>query len=133
MWKACRAAGKSESPYHVMFHGERGTMTLSDSTTRSTIWPASQWRVEKVQSGDSPHFGNSSAPIRSGTRLNSEIEEAHKSTLLCISATSAPHRRALRGQPEGRLHPERQGSHGNVDREIRRLRAARVGHGLNSN
>jgi hypothetical protein len=40
-------------------------------------------RTEKVQSGDTPHFANLLAAIRNGTRLNSEIEEGHKTTLLC--------------------------------------------------
>ena len=36
-----------------------------------------------MQGGDGPHFANLLSAIRGGTRLNSEIEEGYKSTLLC--------------------------------------------------
>jgi hypothetical protein len=88
-------------PYHALFHGERGTLALSD--TSYTIYdPAGkQIRVEKVKGGDSPHFINLLNAIRNNERLNSEIEEGHKTTLLCHLGNIA-HRtgRSLRCNPK---------------------------------
>jgi predicted dehydrogenase len=82
-WEGLSCSRQANRPYHALFHGERGTLALSD--TSYTIYdPAGkQVRVEKVQGGDSPHFINLLNAIRNNERLNSEIEEGHKTTLLC--------------------------------------------------
>jgi predicted dehydrogenase len=101
MWEGLSCSRQANRPYHVMFHGERGTMTLSDSNYTIYDLAGKQVRVEKVQGGDSPHFGNILSAIRSGTRLNSESEEAHKSTLLChLGNISQRTGRALRCSPK---------------------------------
>jgi predicted dehydrogenase len=82
-WEGLSCSRQANRPYHALFHGERGTMALSD-TSYVIYDPAGKaTRTEKVQSGDTPHFANLLAAIRNGTRLNSEIEEGHKTTLLC--------------------------------------------------
>ncbi|MSU78182.1 MAG: Gfo/Idh/MocA family oxidoreductase [Gemmataceae bacterium] len=82
-WEGLSCSRQANRPYHVLFHGERGTLALSD--TSYTIYdPAGkEVRREKVQGGDGPHFTNFLGTIRNGGRLNSEIEDGHKSTLLC--------------------------------------------------
>jgi predicted dehydrogenase len=79
-----RRIANDKSAYHSLFHGETGTLALSDTsyliTPRDSKQPP---RTETVQGGDSPHFRNFLDAIRKGGRLNSEIEEAHKTTLLC--------------------------------------------------
>jgi len=82
-WEGLSCSRQVGRPYHALFHGTNGTMTLSD--TGYTIFdPAGkEVRREKVQGGDSPHLANFLNAIRKGGRLNSEIEQAHKTTLLC--------------------------------------------------
>ncbi|MBM3994788.1 MAG: Gfo/Idh/MocA family oxidoreductase [Planctomycetes bacterium] len=87
-WEGLSCSQQPGRPYHALFHGELGTLALSDSSYVVTLFPARpreepRVRTEKVQSGDNPHFINLINAIRSNERLNSEIEEAHKSTLLC--------------------------------------------------
>jgi predicted dehydrogenase len=98
-WEGLSCSQQPGRPYLVLFHGELGTLALSDSSYTITTHQEKQprVRVEKVQGGDSPHFANLLAAVRDGTRLNSEIEEGHKSTLLCHLGNIA-HRtgRALR-------------------------------------
>ena len=87
-WEGLSCSEQPNRPYLALFHGELGTLALSDSSYTVALAPArpreqAVVRTEKVQGGDSPHFANLLAAIRNGTRLNSEIEEGHKSTLLC--------------------------------------------------
>lgn len=99
-WDGLSCSRQPNRPYLALFHGERGTMTLSDSNYTIFDVAGKQLRQEKVQGGDSPHFANLLAAIRNGATLNSEIEEAHKSTLLCHLGNIA-HRtgRSLRCSP----------------------------------
>ena len=82
-WEGLSCSRQPGRPYHVLFHGERGTLALSDSGYTIADPAGKEVRREKVQAGDTVHFANFLAAIRNGTRLNSEIEEGHKSTLLC--------------------------------------------------
>jgi predicted dehydrogenase len=86
-WEGLSCSETPNHPYLVLFHGELGTMAISDTSYIITLSaPGSREqriRTERVQSGDSPHFANLLAAIRDDTRLNSDIEEGHKSTLLC--------------------------------------------------
>lgn len=84
-WEGLSCSSQPNRPYHALFHGENGTLALSDSSYVVTIGRGKEAKVrtEKVQGGDSPHFANILAGIRTNARLNSEIEEAHKTTLLC--------------------------------------------------
>lgn len=84
-WEGLSCSTQPNRPYHALFHGELGTMALSDTSYVITTGQRKEQRTrtEKVQSGDNPHFANLLAAIRGNTRLNSEIEEGHKTTLLC--------------------------------------------------
>jgi len=100
-WEGLSCSRQVNRPYHVLFHGEQGTLALSDTSYVIYDPAGKETRREKVQGGDGPHFANFLAAIRSGNRLNSEIEEGHKSTLLCHLGNIA-HRtgRALRCEPK---------------------------------
>ncbi len=82
-WEGLSCSRQPNRPYLCLFHGETGTLAFADSGY--TIYDAAgkETRREKVQAGDGPHFANFLAAIRNGARLSSEIEEGHKSTLLC--------------------------------------------------
>jgi predicted dehydrogenase len=82
-WEGLSCSRQVSRPYHALFHGTNGTMTLSDTAYAIYDPAGKEVRREKVQGGDSPHFANFLSAIRTGGRLNSEIEEGHKSTLLC--------------------------------------------------
>ena len=84
-WEGLSCSTQPGRPYHSLFHGENGTLALSDTSYTITLGRGKEarTRVEKVQSGDAPHFINLLNAIRNNERLNSEIEEGHKTTLLC--------------------------------------------------
>ncbi len=82
-WEGLSCSRQVNRPYHALFHGERGIMALSDTSYTIYDLAGKQTRVEKVQGGDNPHFANFLGAIRGGPRLNSEIEEGYKTTLLC--------------------------------------------------
>ncbi|MBI3824034.1 MAG: Gfo/Idh/MocA family oxidoreductase [Planctomycetes bacterium] len=114
-WEGLSCSEQPGRPYHALFHGELGTLALSDSSYVVTLFAQTRKeqpriRTEKVTGGDNPHFANLLAAIRSNTRLNSEIEEAHKSTLLCHLGNIA-HRtgRALRcGGRDGTIQNDKE-------------------------
>jgi predicted dehydrogenase len=116
-WEGLSCSEQPSRPYHVLFHGELGTLALSDSSYVITLFPVKRGtpatiRTEKVTGGDNPHFANLLAAIRSGTRLNSEIEEAHKSTLLChLGNISQRTGRTLRCSPrDGAIQGDKEAS-----------------------
>ena len=79
-----RRIGNDKGAYHSLFHGESGTLALSDTAYLITPRdPKQPPRTESVQGGDTAHFLNFLDAVRKGGRLNSEIEEGHKTTLLC--------------------------------------------------
>jgi predicted dehydrogenase len=69
--------------FAMLFHGENGTLALTDGGY--TVYDPKGKEVKKapVSGSDAVHVGNFLDAIRSGAKLNSEIEEGHKSTLLC--------------------------------------------------
>jgi predicted dehydrogenase len=82
-WEGLSCSRQPNRPYHTLFHGEQGRMALSDTSYIIYDPAGKQLRQEKIHVDESAHFANLLASIRNGTRLNSEIEEGHKSTLLC--------------------------------------------------
>jgi predicted dehydrogenase len=101
-WEGLSCSTQPNRPYHALFHGENGTLALSDTSYVVTTGRGKEQRVrtEKVTGSDTPHFVNLLNAIRNGERLNSEIEEGHKTTLLCHLGNIA-HRtgRTLRTSP----------------------------------
>jgi hypothetical protein len=67
----------------VLFVGEKGTLIIRGASY--TIYDAEGKVVgqAKGSGSDAVHVRNFLDAIRSGQRLNSEIEEGHKSTLPC--------------------------------------------------
>lgn len=68
---------------HVRFHGENGSLSLNDDAYTIYDQVGKEIRSVKVTTGDAIHINNLLNAIRNGAALNSEIEEAYKSTLLC--------------------------------------------------
>lgn len=69
--------------FDMLFHGDRGTLGIRGSTY--VVFDANgKESARKNQSGgDIEHVGNFLEAVRGKAKLNSEIEEGHKSTLLC--------------------------------------------------
>ena len=67
----------------VLFQGENGSLAIIGNGY--AVFDPKGKEVKKVAgtSNDAMHVDNLLAAIRSGGKLNSEIEEGHKSTLLC--------------------------------------------------
>jgi predicted dehydrogenase len=74
----------AERTAEVIFYGEKGCLAIAGNGY--TIYDEKGKEVSKVagtSSSDALHFNNLLDGIRSGKPLHSEIEEGHKSTLLC--------------------------------------------------
>jgi predicted dehydrogenase len=82
--------GLSWSPYGpggmmfgVSFHGDNGTLVI-DGSGYQIFDPKNKEILKKdANGGDGVHVANFLDCIRTGKRPNADIEEAHKSTLLC--------------------------------------------------
>lgn len=73
-----------EAPkFEVAFYCDNGTVTID--RTKYVVYDAGGKQLETAtfKSGDVPHIENFLACVRSGDRPNADIEEGHKSTLLC--------------------------------------------------
>jgi predicted dehydrogenase len=90
----------------ALFQGETGSLALADGGY--TVYDPKGKEVKKVadkSGGDAVHIANFLAAVRGTEKVNSEIEEGHKSTLLCHLGNIA-HRtgRALKTDPKnGRI------------------------------
>jgi predicted dehydrogenase len=80
---SCHPRPQDKSPF-VTIYGEGGSLVIG-SRDDYTIYDTKGAEIEtqKSTSTDVAHFQNFVDAIRSGTPLNSEIEEGQKSTLLC--------------------------------------------------
>jgi predicted dehydrogenase len=67
----------------LVFHGEHGSLALRDDGYTVCDPKGKVVRTVPGRGSDAVHFRNFLDAIRSDTRLNSEIEEGYKSTLLC--------------------------------------------------
>lgn len=67
----------------VLFHGETGSLAINGGGY--VIYDDKGKEVKKVggNGGDAVHIANFLEGVRNGKGLNSEIEEGHRSTLLC--------------------------------------------------
>ncbi len=83
--KSCNSHGMEGSGFGASFHGDKGTIVLSSNGY--TVFAGRNREKDKVTGGggDSGHVGNWIDSIRDDnhTKLTSEIEEGHKTTLLC--------------------------------------------------
>jgi predicted dehydrogenase len=71
-------------PYHVVFHGENGSLGLADNGYVVFDPAGKELRRQGGSGGDAVHFRNFLDAVKNGGRLNSEIEEGYKSTLPCL-------------------------------------------------
>lgn len=87
MWEglSCNRHGINQSGFGVTFHGETGSMFIGDGGYTLYDNRNKEVKKENKNRGDVEHIDNFLAAIRSDKPLscNAEIEEGHKSTLLC--------------------------------------------------
>ena len=67
----------------ILFHGENGTLAISSDNY--TTYDAKGKQVESIKGNgkDEMHYENFLQAVRGNAKLNSEIEEGHKTTMLC--------------------------------------------------
>jgi predicted dehydrogenase len=75
--------GPGGSQFGTSFHGEEGSMLIVDSGYKIFDPRNKEIAASTGAGGDADHVRNFLECIRSGKRPNADIEEAHKSTLLC--------------------------------------------------
>ena len=80
---SCSAYGPGGSGYGLSFHGAEGTMVLFDSGYKIFDLQNKEISSAPGSGGLGDHLANFLACVRSGERPNSDIDEAHKSTLMC--------------------------------------------------
>jgi len=76
--------GFEGSTFGITFDGDKGSLVL-DGSSYKILDPAGKVLVHETKGfqGHDPHLKNFLAAIRTGEKLNAEIAEGHKSTLLC--------------------------------------------------
>jgi predicted dehydrogenase len=81
--QSCDPRGFEGASVGVNFYGEKGTMAIAGNNC--TIYDLNNKVVREIKGkhDDVLHFGNFIEAIRSGEKLESEIEDGQKSTLLC--------------------------------------------------
>ena len=76
--------GFEGSMFGIGFYGDKGSLVLDGASYRVFDPDGKQTAIQSQGfNGHDPHLRNFLACIRSGERLNAEIEEGQKSTLLC--------------------------------------------------
>ena len=87
MWEglSCNRRGIDGDSFGVSFHGDKGSMKLDSWGYSLLDKKGKELKKVKGEAADAVHIANFVDAIRRDdpTRLNSEIEEGHKSTLLC--------------------------------------------------
>jgi len=81
--QSCDPRGFEGAGFGVNFHGEKGTMVMADDTCAIFDLNNKLVREIKGKRGDVLHFANFADGIRDGKKLNSEIGDGQKSTMLC--------------------------------------------------
>jgi predicted dehydrogenase len=69
--------------FDVIFHGENGSLGLNDRGYAVFTPKGKEVRKVPGRGSDTLHFRNFLEAVRGTAKLNSEIEEGHKTTLLC--------------------------------------------------
>lgn len=82
--RSCVPHGLENSGFGVMFYGEKGTLILEGGNGYRIV-DAKGKELEKVsdKASDNDHIANFLDAIRGKAKLNADIEEAHKSALMC--------------------------------------------------
>lgn len=75
--------GPMDGQFGVTFHGEEGTMYVYDAGYKIYDMMRKLSDQKDGSAGDAEHFDNFLKCIREGGKPNADIEDAHKSTLLC--------------------------------------------------
>ncbi len=85
LWEglSCFPMGPGGTAFGVTFHGDKGTLELFDAGYRIYDMQRNQIAEFKGPASDTDHFDNFLNCIREGGRPSADIEEGHKSTLLC--------------------------------------------------
>ena len=81
--QSCAPRGFEGAGFGVNFHGEKGTMVMAGNDC--VIYDLNNKLVREIkgQRSDTLHFANFAAGIREGKKLNAEIGDGQKSTMLC--------------------------------------------------
>ncbi len=81
--QSCDPRGFEGVGFGVNFYGETGSMSIAGDNCK--IYDLNQKVVREIAGryNDTLHFANFIEAIRSGDKLNSEIEDGQKSTVLC--------------------------------------------------
>lgn len=77
------AYGPGGSMFGMSFHGDAGTLLLADNGYKIFDLQNKETGAFGAKGGDGEHIANFLDCIRSGDRPNADIEEGHRSTLLC--------------------------------------------------
>lgn len=72
-----------ERPIDCLFQGENGSLAIVGGGYIVYDPKGKEIKKQTGPGGDAVHIGNLLAAVRGEAKLNSEIEEGHKSTLLC--------------------------------------------------
>ena len=81
--QSCAPHGFESAGFGVNFYGEKGTLILADDNCRIEDLNNKLVREIRGRRNDTLHFANFADGIREGKKLNSEIEDGQKSTMLC--------------------------------------------------
>ena len=107
--RSCQRHGYEGSMFGAGFYGERGTLVTDGAGY--TIYDPQDKEIAHVSGsgGDARHLANFVESVRSGQRPNADIEEGHRSTLLCHLGNIAWRvGRTLHGDPRtGRITSDR--------------------------
>jgi predicted dehydrogenase len=72
-----------ENNADAVFHGTKGTLVLRNGGYSLLDVKGKETKIVPGTTGDVPHLTNFVQAVREDQKLNSEIEEGHRSTLLC--------------------------------------------------
>jgi len=103
-WEGLSCSTMPTGKVDVLFHGETGSLGITDRGY--TVYDTKGQEVRKVAGAfdDVVHIANFLAGIRGAAQIHSEIEEGHKSTLLCHLGNIAYRTgRALRCDGQGHI------------------------------
>jgi predicted dehydrogenase len=82
--RSCNRRGIEGEMFGVSFHGDHGTIVLTDSGYAHYDQNDKLVTKDSGSGGDAGHLANFLDCVRSGQRPNSDIEDGYQSTLLCL-------------------------------------------------